>query len=161
VDTIRRWISLLEGLYFCYTVRPWFTNVPKSLRKQPKIFLWDWSLVQDPGARKENFVAAHLLKAVHFWTDMGIGNFELFYLRDKMKREVDFIVVKDDKPWFLVEVKSSARRGISPTLHYFYNQLGVQHAFQVVFDLDFIERNCFAESNPTRVPVATFLTQLV
>lgn len=66
VDTIRRWIEILERLYYCFIVRPWYRNVPKSLRKQPKIYLWDWSLISDPGARIENFLASQLLKAVHY-----------------------------------------------------------------------------------------------
>jgi hypothetical protein len=47
--------------------------VPKSLRKQPKVFLWDWSLVVDEGARRENLIASHLLKAIHGWTDIGLS----------------------------------------------------------------------------------------
>jgi hypothetical protein len=47
------------------------------------------------------------LKAVEGWTDLGFGNFELRYLRDKERREVDFLVVRDRKPWFMVEVKLS------------------------------------------------------
>jgi predicted AAA+ superfamily ATPase len=62
------------------------------------------------GQRAETFVACHLLKAVDGWTDLGLGSFELRYLRDKLKREVDFLVVRDRKPWFLVEVKTSATR---------------------------------------------------
>ncbi len=36
VDTIRRWIATLESLYFCFTFRPWYKNVARSLRKEPK-----------------------------------------------------------------------------------------------------------------------------
>jgi hypothetical protein len=161
VDTATRWISLLEGLYHCFAVRPWFANVPKSLRKQPKLYLWDWSLVADAGARRENLVASHLLKAVHFWTDTGLGDFELRYLRDKAGREVDFVVVRDGRPWFLVEVKSSAGRGVSPALGYFRERTGAAHAFQAAFDMDWIERDCFAEPGPIRVPITTLLSQLV
>ena len=50
------------------------------------------------GQRAETFVAYHLLKAVEGWTDMGLGAFELGYLRDKEKREVDFLVVRDGEP---------------------------------------------------------------
>lgn len=60
--------------------------------------------MEDDGARAETFVACHLLEAVDGWTDLGVGDFELRYLRDKQKREVDFLVVRDRKPWFLVEV---------------------------------------------------------
>ena len=161
VDTIRRWILTLESLYYCFTVRPWFRNLPKSLRKQPKVYLWDWSHVADEGARHENFVASHLLKAVQWWTDIGLGDFELRYLRDTNKREVDFVVIRDGEPWFLVEVKTSGRRAISPSLSYFARQLGVKHSFQAAFDLDFVEEDCFGVPHPVRVPVVTLLSQLV
>ncbi|MCK5795578.1 MAG: ATP-binding protein [Deltaproteobacteria bacterium] len=161
VGTVRRWIALLEGLFYCFTIRPWFRNVPKSLRRQPKVYLWDWSLVNDAGARRENLVAGHLLKAVHFWTDIGLGDFELGFLRDKAKREVDFVIAKDGKPWFLVEVKSSGRRGLNPALSYYQEKTGAAHAFQLVFDLEHVDRDCFEAGAPLRVPATTLLTQLV
>ena len=64
VDTIRRWLGTLQSFYFCFEVRPWSRNVAKSLRKQPKLYLWDWSLVSaEGGMRFENLVASHLLRA--------------------------------------------------------------------------------------------------
>ena len=36
----------------------------------PKAYVWDWSLVQDSGARFENLVASHLLKFVHDLQDV-------------------------------------------------------------------------------------------
>ncbi len=160
-DSIRRWIDLLEHLYFVFTIRPWYKNIPKTLRKQPKIFLWDWSLIREEGARNENFVASHLLKAVHFWNDAGFGQFGLYFLRDKNKREVDFLIVKDNIPWILVEVKSANNKSISPSLHYFSNLLNVEHSFQLYFSHDFAEMDCFSVRTPVRVPVALFLSQLV
>lgn len=161
VDTVRRWISTLEALFFCFRIRPWFRSVPKSLRKQPKIYAWDWSLVKNEGAKHENFVASHLLKAAHWWTDIGLGEFEVRYLRDKAKREADFLMVRNNVPWFIVEVKTSSRRGLAPQLGYFQKQTGAEHAFHVAFDLDYVERNCFEATSPTIVPVSTFLSQLV
>ena len=160
VDSVRRWTAALEALYYSFTVRPWHRNVPKSLRKQPKVFLWDWSMVDDVGARNENLVAAHLLKAVHWWTDVGMGTFELFYLRDKAKREADFLVTRDGNPWFLAEVKSSRGR-LSPSLAYFQKATGAAHAFQVVMDAEYVDTDCFASPGPTSVPASTFLSQLV
>ena len=161
VDTIRRWIAALEALFYCFSVRPWFKSVPKSLRKQPKIYLWDWSLLDNEAARRENFVASHLLKAVHWWTDLGLGTFGLHYLRDKAKREVDFLVVRDGKPWFLVEVKSTDRGSVSPALSYYLEQTGAEHAFQIAFDLDYVDRDCFEARRPLIVPASTLLSQLV
>ena len=161
VDTIKRWIQVLKSFYYCFTLKPWTKNVTRSLLKEPKLFLWDWSLVEDEGARKENFIASHLLKAVHFWTDRGFGSFELYFLRDKEKREVDFLVSKDKKPWFIVEVKSSENRSISKSLFYYQKVTGAQHAFQVTFDSEFVQGDCFSLTEPTIVPAKTFLSQLI
>lgn len=161
VDSVRRWMAILDSMYYCFFVRPWFVNVPKTIRKQPKVYLRDWSLVSNSGARIETFVAAHLLKAVHFWTDYGIGEFSLHFLRDKEKRKVDFLVARNKKPFFIAEVKSSANAAISPALAYFQKKLDVPHAFQIVFDMEYVDRDCFEEKGPIRVPALTFLSQLV
>ncbi len=160
-DTALRWVAMLEGLFYCFRLRPWHHQVPKSLRKQPKLFLWDWSLVADPGARAENLVASHLLKAVQGWTDAGLGTYDLFHLRDKAGREVDFLVTRAGRPWLLVEVKSSARRSLNPDLGYFQGVTGAAHAFQLAFDMPYVEANAFEHTRPVRVPAATFLSQLV
>jgi predicted AAA+ superfamily ATPase len=160
VDTARRWTAILGALYHSFTIRPWFRNVPKSLRKQPKVYLWDWSGISDPGARYENMVASHLLKATHWWTDIGLGTFELFYLRDKAKREVDFLVTRDDDPWFLVETKQSAQRSVSAALPYFQEITGAKHAFQVTKDAAWLDADCFSRNKPVIVPARTFLSQL-
>jgi len=161
VDSIRRWIRILESLYYCFSVRPWHMNVTRSLRKEPKYFLWDWSQVRDPGARVENMVAGALLKAVHTWSDRGQGSFALHFIRDKERREVDFVVVRDGDPWFLVEVKKSGVASLSPHLHRFKEQTGARHAFQVAMDAPYVDRDCFARTGPVIVPARTFLSQLV
>ena len=134
-DTVKMWITLLESLYVCFQIQPWSKNVANSLRKQAKIYFWDWSIVSDMGARRENLVASHLLKAVHWWNACGLGNFGLYYLRDKQKREVDFLVACDNKPFMMVEVKSSSHNRISPSIEYFQKMLEAPHAFQLVFDM--------------------------
>ena len=73
VDTMRRWIASLCSLYHGVLIRPWFRNVAKSLRKEPKWYLRDWSGIADCGQRAETFVACHLLKAVQAWGDLGLG----------------------------------------------------------------------------------------
>ena len=161
VDTIRRWIGTLCHLQMGFLVRPWFKNVSRSLRKEPKWFLRDWSGIDDPGARAETFIACHLLKAVEGWTDLGLGTFQLGYLRDKEQREVDFVVVRDSKPWFLVETKSNDDR-LSPSLEYYQDQLNAPLAFQVVLEADFVKADCFAAGDrPMVVPARTFLSQLL
>jgi len=161
VDTVRRWIDVLRDLHLGFVIRPWFKNITRSLRKEPRWFLRDWAVIDDPGDRAETFVGCHLLKAVEGWTDLGFGEFTLGYLRDKEKREVDFVVVRDGQPWFLVEVKYRDDR-LAPTLKTFQDQLGAPHAFQVVIDAEYVDADCFAEPRgPLVVPATTFLSQLI
>lgn len=159
--TIRRWINILESFYFCFTLKPWVKNISRSLIKEPKIFLWDWSIITDKGARIENLVACHLLKAAHYWQDMGLGKFGLYFIRDKEKREVDFVVAKNNQPWLLVEVKNSYKESLSSSLQKFYQDLQPEHAFQVVFDLPYVDKDCFEQHCPCIVSLKTFLSQLV
>lgn len=161
IDTIRRWLEILKSFYYCYTIQPWTKNVVRSLLKEPKIYLWDWSFNTSIGARAENFIASHLLKAVHFWTDRGWGDYELYYVRDKEKREVDFLVAKNGTPWCLVEVKNSSQGSLSKSLFYFQEMLEVPFAVQVALDLDYVECSCFETSRPLLVPAKTFLSQLI
>lgn len=157
--TARRWVESLIALHVGFIVRPWFRNVAKSLRKEPKWYLRDWSGLADAGARAETWAACHLLKAVEAWEDRGLGEFELRYLRDKDKREVDFVVVRDRKPWFLVEIKNRDE-ALSPSLGHFQKQTGAPHAFQVGMDMPYVEADPFDREDPVVVPARTLFSQL-
>ena len=158
--TVKKWIKALRYLYFGFEVRPWFKNVENSLRKTPKWYLRDWSRIDDEGKRCETMAACHLLKAVEAWTDLGYGNFELHYLRDKQKREVDFLVSRDGHAWFIAEVKA-ADTHLSKGLEYYQRATGARHAFQIVFDEPFVDADCFARTDPVVVPAKTLFSQLV
>lgn len=159
--TIRKWIDILNSVYYSFSIKPWSKNVARAILKEPKIYLWDWSSIESIGAKIENFVASHLLKAVHWWTDIGLGKYELFYVRDKEGAEVDFLIVKNAKPWMLIEVKTSANQHISAHLQHFYQQLQPEYAFQVVYDLPYQDIDCFKATEPVIVSLRTFLSQLV
>ena len=158
--TVKKWIALLKALYYGFTVKPYYKNVENSIRKTPKWYLRDWSGIEDAGKRMETFVACHLLKAVEGWSDLGFGEFDLYYIRDKKKREVDFLVTRDKKPWFVAEVKN-ANEKLSPALSLFQRQTGAEHAFQIVAERPFEEADCFASREPTVVSARTFLSQLL
>lgn len=154
-------MHVLVGLHHGFALRPWFKNVTRSLRKEPKWFARDWSGIADEGRRAETFVACHLLKAVEGWTDLGLGTFDLAYLRDKEKHEVDFVVVRDRKPWALVEVKVADER-LSPHLTRFQRALAAPYAFQVVLQAPYVAADCFERPRPPLVvPARTLLSQLL
>ena len=159
-NTIRSWISTLCSLHFGFLIRPWHSNIARSLRKEPKWYARDWSVIEKEGNRAETFCACHLLKSVEGWSDMGLGTFELRYVRDKQQREVDFLVVRNGDPWFLVEAKLRDR-SLSPALAYYQKQTGCSHAFQVVVESEYVDSDCFSYTNPVVVPARTFLSQLL
>lgn len=160
VQTIGRWIETLKQFYYVFTIQPWTNNIPHSLIKEPKVFLNDWSLVSDEGARFETFVAAHLKKSVDFWNESGKGDFEMYFLRDKRQREVDFLITKDGKPWIMVEAKTS-EQSMSSSLHYYRELTGSPFVFQVTKNMKYVDYDCFSKEGIFIVPSSTFLSQLI
>ena len=62
------------------------------------------------------------------------GEFELRKIGDKEQREVDFVILKDKKPRFLVACKSGDKEP-SPALAHFAASLGGLDAYQLVSGL--------------------------
>ena len=79
----------------------------------------------------KNAVALHIRKLCDAWTDWGYGDFSLFYVRDREKREVDFLITDRHKAYALIECKLRAE-GIDSSLRYFSSKLKPKHALQVV-----------------------------
>jgi uncharacterized protein len=131
--TISTWMDVLEQSYFCYRLYPHQSSKIKSLRKEPKVYMWDYTGINSLGAKYENIVANHLLKYVHFLTDVYGLKAELQFLRDIEQREVDFCVVVEGKIEMIVEVKSK-KSWVAPALQYFYEKLGRPPAYQLVFE---------------------------
>lgn len=105
--TMQLWLNYLNELYYLFTLRPHSKSLSRAIKKGQKLYLWDWTEVAEAGPRFENLVACHLLKACDFWTDIGDGDFELRYARNKEKDEVDFIIVRDGEPALAIECKRS------------------------------------------------------
>jgi uncharacterized protein len=127
--TVERWLQILENMYVCFRVAPFGTPRIRAVKKERKLYLWDWSAVSDPGPRFENLVAAQLLKYCHLLEDTQGLPMELRYMRDTDKREVDFVVVQGRKPLFAVECKT-AERNVDPALSYFAERTGISRFFQ-------------------------------
>ena len=128
--TADRWSHILENLYYAYRIPPFGSPRIKAVKKEQKLYLWDWSVVGSEGAKLENFVAGHLLKFCHFVEDTEGHKMELRFLRDVYKREIDFIVLKNKKPLFAVECKSGEKQ-LSPHIPYFLERTSIPKFYQV------------------------------
>ena len=155
--TVANWMDILERFYYHFRIYPFSHKKIKSLKKEPKLYLWDWSeITNNAGAKLENVVASHLLKLCHYLHDVDGYKTELYFLRDIDGREVDFLVTYGGKPWFAVEVKSSAKE-IAKSLTYFGNKLDIPFLYQVVD-----ERNIDIKKDKIRIlSIEKFLLSLV
>ena len=133
--TVAAWMDILERFYYCFRVYPFHHSRVRSLKKEPKLYLWDWSEVPTKPPLLENMVASHLLKFCHFLKDWEGYRMNLYYIRDTSGREVDFLVAEKDTPWFAVEVRSA---DVEPSgnLRYFGQRMNIPFLYQVVLNKD-------------------------
>lgn len=128
--TIERWLTILENVYYCYRISPFGQPRIRAVKKEQKLYLWDWSEHEDMGKKWENFIAGHLLKYCHFLQDTEAYRMELRFLRDIDGREIDFVVLKNNRPIFAVECKTG-ESAFSPHLFYFRDRTSIPKFYQV------------------------------
>ncbi|MBU1134866.1 MAG: ATP-binding protein [Candidatus Omnitrophica bacterium] len=104
-SAIRSYLKALKLCYVLFFLRPYAKRLNRSVKKEQKCYLYDWSSVKDAASRFENYIAVELKALIELWNDAGRGNFELFYVRTRDGKETDFLIVKEGVPWILFEVK--------------------------------------------------------
>lgn len=123
VNTIKKWLSILEASRIVYILPPYYRNLGKRITKSPKVFFLDVGLVcyltgvngrenliNGPlaGALFENFV---IQETVKYFFNKGIRP-NLFYLRTHNKLEIDLIIEKNLRT-FPFEIKLSKTPNIN------------------------------------------------
>ncbi|OPH37754.1 ATP-binding protein [Moraxella lacunata] len=119
VDTIKRWIAILETSGIVYLLKPYHHNHLKRAIKTPKIYMLDTGLmayltkwltpeVLQHGAKNgqffESFVVAEILKSFY---NQGAEPPVYFY-RDTNQKEID-IIIEQDGIIYPVEIKMTAK----------------------------------------------------
>ncbi len=156
-EAVSRWVQIFENLYYCFRIRPYAAKKVKALKKDRKLYLWDWSLCQNPGSKFENLVASNLLKYCHLHEDTLGDEMELCFLRDNRQREVDFVVLRAGKPIFAVECKSG-ERGVSKHLSYFSRRTDIPYFYQVHMGRDDYE---VADLHVRVIPFVRFVAEVL
>lgn len=130
--TAKSWLNVLEKTYSVFVVHPFGRGVKKAITKTPKVYLYDnGEVVGDEGAKFENLVATLLLKKIQFLEDLSGDKYELNYLRDKNGHEVDFVILKNNKPIVLIEAKLNDPVR-SKSLYFYKERLKVPTCVQVL-----------------------------
>lgn len=128
-ETADKWVTIFENLYYCFRIMPYGLPHLRAVKKERKLYLWDWSSCEEESARFENLVASHLLKYCHLREDTGGEEMSLRFLRDANGREIDFVVLKNGKPEFAVECKSGDRT-LSKNIAYFAQRTTIPKFYQ-------------------------------
>lgn len=123
-QTIDRWIGILDNMYFSYRISPLGVNRLRTVKKEQKLYLWNWALPGDPAIRFENMVAGHLLKWIHHRQDAYGEDWSLNYYRDRSGKEVDFVVSYQEEIRHMIEVKHSDT-DIHPPLRYLMERIPI------------------------------------
>lgn len=129
-DTVERWVQILERLFLVYRILPFGAPRIRAVKKERKLYFWNWSFVDNPGARWENMVASHLLKYCDFMKDVHGEKMELRFLRDIDGREIDFVILQNGKPKMAVECKTG-ERNVSPWAPYFRSRTNIPEFYQI------------------------------
>jgi predicted AAA+ superfamily ATPase len=135
--TAKSWVELLEKLYLVFLLPPYSSSLSRSIRKDRRIYFFDCAAAYDEtgGAQLENLVACSLLKYTQFRKDAAGENWDIFYLRDKEGREVDFVATFNRRVRWLIEVKASDGSP-SSSLKYYTEKLRPQESLQLVLNLE-------------------------
>jgi predicted AAA+ superfamily ATPase len=155
-DSVERWISIFERLYVCYRIPPFGARRIRAVRKEKKLYFWDWSRVEASGPRFENLVAGHLLKYCHHVEDTEGHTMELRFIRDTDKREIDFVVLRNGRAEFAVECKGG-ERAVSPACSYFRERTNIPLFYQVHLGTKDYGN---AQANTRVLPFVTFCQEL-
>jgi predicted AAA+ superfamily ATPase len=102
---IKNYLYLLELGYLVFKISPYARKITRSIKKEKKYYFFDWTRVEDLSFRFENYVAFELFNLITFWEDNGLGNFELYFVRNRNGQETDFLITKDNIPWLIFEAK--------------------------------------------------------
>ena len=103
--SVRNAVRAMELTYAVFLLSPFSHRIARAVKKEKKGYFYDWGRCRDLAKRFENFVAVELKIMIDLWHDKGIGDFDLMYVRTKDGKETDFLIMRDRKPWCLLEAK--------------------------------------------------------
>jgi predicted AAA+ superfamily ATPase len=78
--TVSNWVEALKKIYLIFSILPWSRHISKAIKREPKVYFYDWTLVSVGAKRLENMAAVSLLRMVCRWNELGLGDFDLRYV---------------------------------------------------------------------------------
>lgn len=107
VASIKSYLNYLNICYVIFEVQPFSWKKTRLVKKEKKVYFYDYTIVENEGARFENLTALELKAWIDLCNDATGDRFALHYVRMREGTETDFLIVRNGAPWFLVETKLS------------------------------------------------------
>jgi uncharacterized protein len=105
--TVKSYLNYLNICYVIFEVPPFSWKKARLVKKEKKVYFYNYTIVENEGARFENLVALELKAWVDLCNDATGDTFALHYVRTREGKETDFLIVKNGVPWLLFETKLS------------------------------------------------------
>ncbi len=137
---IKNAISAMQFVYIIFLLPPFSQSITRSIKKEKKAYFFDWTRCENLAKRFENYVALELKIMIELWNDLGVADFELFYIRTKDGKETDFLIIKNSNPWCLFEAK--IKDGPIDSHHYKHSKaLGDIPFVQITYENNVLKRS--------------------
>jgi predicted AAA+ superfamily ATPase len=118
-STIESYINALETLYLVERVYPWTKTDYARVGKQSKLFMvdsglmtsllsWKMDQVRLDSDRSGKLIETLAFNEIMAHIDAGDGRYELFHYRDREKREIDFLIEREDDALLGIEIKAGS-----------------------------------------------------
>jgi len=141
-STIESYINALETLYLVERLYPWTKTDYARVGKQSRLFMVDsglmtsllsWNMDQvrlDPD-RSGKLIETFAFNEIIAQIDANDGRYELFHYRDREKREIDFLIEREDDALLGIEIKagSAVTKGDFTHLRWFQKNLAKKQLF--------------------------------
>jgi predicted AAA+ superfamily ATPase len=140
--TIESYINALETLYLVERVDPWTRTDYARIGIRSRLFMVDSSLMAsllrwkmdqvrfDPD-RSGKLIETYAFNEIMAQVDAGDGRYELFHYRDREKREIDFLIERENSALLGIEIKAGSAISKSDFKHmkWFQKNLAKNRAF--------------------------------
>jgi predicted AAA+ superfamily ATPase len=106
-STVKNYINYLIMSYILFEIAPYSKKISRLVKKEKKVYFYNYAIVNDEAARFENFIALELKARIDLWNDICKDKYSLSFIKTRDGRETDFLILKNSQPHFLCEVKLS------------------------------------------------------
>lgn len=165
IKTVQSWMKVLESSGIIILIQPFSNHALKRVIESPMLYFMDTGLVcyllkwttKDTlqngamsGPILETFAVSEIIKS---FRNKGISNLPIYFYRDKDMKEIDVIIVNDDK-LFPIEIKKTMnpKKSMVKSFSVLRKALGFTIEHEMILCL--IESKTWIETNTIAYPIA-------